>query len=154
MADDAPSPDVHLIAVDRSNWREVADLEVHDAQRDFVAAPARYLALCAYDGVWTPLAIRAEDRIVGMLMWAVDPEDGACWLGGVLVDRRWQRQGIGRRAMELALDRLSEEAARGGFALSYRPENHAAHRVYAALGFVETGETDGDERVARLAVPT
>ncbi len=35
-------------------------------------------------------------------------------------------------------------------ALSYEPENTAAKALYADFGFVETGEMEGDEVVARL----
>ena len=35
-----------LHPVDRDNWREVAKLEVTEAQREFVAEPSYYLALC------------------------------------------------------------------------------------------------------------
>ena len=35
------------------------------------------------------------------------------------------------------------------FALSYQPENTAARALYASLGFVETGEQEDDEVVAR-----
>lgn len=136
--------------VDASTWRAVADLEVDPAQRRFVAEPSRYLALCAYGGDWAPLAVRLGDEVVGMLMWAIDPEDGACWLGGVLIDRRWQRRGIGRSAVAAALVRLAEQGRVAGFALSYHPDNAVARRTYRTLGFVETGETEGDEVVARL----
>ena len=34
-------------------------------------------------------------------------------------------------------------------ALSYSPENTAARELYASLGFVETGEQEDDEVVAR-----
>jgi diamine N-acetyltransferase len=142
--------EVRLVPVDASNWRDVADLEVAPEQRDFVAEPSRYLALCAYGGLWTPLAILSGATVVGMLMWAVDPDDGAVWLGGILVDRRWQRRGIGRRAVRTAIELLSHQEETLDFALSYEPENHVARRTYATLGFVETGETEGDEVVARL----
>ena len=141
---------VRLVPIDASNWRDVADLEVAPEQRVFVAEPSRYLALCAYGGLWTPLAIRAGDAVVGMLMWAVDPDDGAVWLGGILVDRRWQRRGIGRRAVRAAIELLSRQEEARAFALSYEPENEVARRTYAGLGFVETGEREGDEVVARL----
>jgi diamine N-acetyltransferase len=150
VRDPVPLHDPVLVPVDASTWRAVADLEVDAAQRRFVAEPSRYLALCAYGGEWTPLAVRLGDEVIGMLMWAIDPEDGSCWLGGVLVDRRWQRRGLGRRAVAQALAQLSDAARAGGFALSYHPDNDAARRTYRALGFVETGETEGDEVVARL----
>jgi diamine N-acetyltransferase len=150
MGDVVERLDVHLDPIDAGNWRDVADLEVAPEQRAFVVEPSRYLALCAYDGLWTPLAIRAGDEIVGMLMWAVDPYDGAVWLGGILVDRRWQRRGIGRRAVRAAIELLARQEETLEFALSYEPENEVARRAYATLGFVETGETEDDEVVARL----
>lgn len=148
MSDVAP---LDIAPVDGSNWREVADLEVAPEQRAFVMDPARYLALCCYGTAgWSPLAIRVGGRVVGFLMWAVDPDDGACWLGGILIDHAWQRRGIGRRAVRLALELLAERHGRRRFALSYRPENDVARRIYAGLGFVETGEREDDEVVARF----
>lgn len=137
--------------VGAQDWGDVADLEVTEAQRAYVADPARYLALCAYGGAWNPMAVRLGDRAIGFVMWAVDPDDGSCWLGGLLIDRRHQRQGHGRRAVEAALRLLAAEHGHRRFALSYHPDN-PAKRLYGALGFQETGEVEGDEVVARLTV--
>lgn len=154
---DAPTPPptgdhLTLTPVTAKNWRAVADLEVTEAQRTFVAAPTRYLALCAYGGVWRPLAVCLGDRVIGFVMWAEDPDDGSCWLGGLIVDRRHQRQGHGRRTLEAAMERLTNEHGHRRFALSYRSEN-PAKLLYQALGFRETGEVDDDELVARLWLP-
>lgn len=139
---------VSVRPVGRENWRAVAALDVSEAQRAFVAAPAHYLCLCHYEGLWQPLAIRAGEKVVGFLMWAIDPEDESCWLGGILVDRRHQRRGYGRRGIEAALAWL-EAQGHHDFALSYDPTNSVARHLYAALGFEETGEREGDEVVAR-----
>lgn len=151
MADLLEQGVLRLEPVDAANWEAVAALEVAPEQRGFVVAPSRYLALCAYGGVgWTPLAIRTRGTVVGLLMWAVDPDEGAVWLGGILVDRRWQRRGIGRRAVRAAIELLSRQEETLAFALSYAPANDVARRTYAALGFVETGEVADDEVVARV----
>ena len=39
---------VTLQPVDQSNWRAIANLEVFETQREFVAEPCAYLALCCY----------------------------------------------------------------------------------------------------------
>ncbi len=148
MVDSLPS--VSLVPVDAATWRGVAALRVTPDQRRFVAAPTHYLALCAYEDVWHPLAvISAAGDVVGFLMWGVDDEDGSCWLGGILVDEARQGGGVGRAAVVEALRMLRERAGSVGFALSYRPENTVAKALYASLGFVETGEVDDDEVVAR-----
>jgi diamine N-acetyltransferase len=154
MATPTPAGDAGRLTVtpvDATTWRAVAALEVTEDQRAYVAEPAHYLALCAYGGLWHPLAVRLGDQVIGFMMWAVDPDDGSCWLGGVLVDRRHQRRGHGRRAIEAALARLAAEGGHRRFALSFRPDN-PARRLYRALGFEETGETVGDEVVARMTV--
>jgi diamine N-acetyltransferase len=136
-----------LRAVDADNWRAVAKLTVHEAQRDWVMEPAYYLALCHYSPVgWRPLAmVSGEDEVVGFLMWAIDPDDGAAWLGGILVDAAHQGKGYGRAAVVAALAEIDAPS----FALSYSPDNTVAKALYTSLGFVETGETEDDEVVAR-----
>lgn len=141
---------ITLRSVDGDNWRAVARLTVTDAQRAFVADPCYYLALCCYGGIWHPLAVVLGDQVIGFLMWGVDPADGSCWLGGLLIDQAYQRQGYGRQAVEGAITML---AGRGyqQFALSYSPNNRAKH-LYYSLGFSETDEWEGDEVVARLSL--
>jgi diamine N-acetyltransferase len=131
------------------NWRACTALEVAEPQREFVAPVAYYLTLCAYDeGPWRPLAVRADGEVVGFVMWGVDPEDESFWIGGLVIDRRQQGRGHGRAVVA----RLLERAASSGHheaALSYQPENTVARSLYSRMGFVETGEVDGDETVAR-----
>ncbi len=134
------------------NWRDVCALEVRADQRDFVAPVTRYLALCAYDdGPWHPLVLRADGRTVGFVMEAIDPTDGSFWIGGLVVDAAEQGRGVGRAAVS---ELVARARARGclAAALSYDASNVAARALYASLGFVETGETEGDELVARLTL--
>lgn len=151
IAPEGGSTRVILRQVDRDNWREVANLKVAESQREFVAEPAYYLALCCYGGLWQPLAIYLDDKVIGFMMSAVDSDDGSCWLGGILIDQAYQRHGYGRQAIRTAIAMLAEEHAYKQFALSYSPEN-PAKGLYASLGFLETGELEGDEVVARFSI--
>lgn len=141
---------ITLRPVDRDNWREVAKLKVFEAQRDFVAEPLYYLALCSYGELWQPLAIYLGKQVIGFLMWAIDSEDGSCWLGGILIDRSFQRQGFGRQAIQATIRMLSEQHGYQNFALSYSPDNPAKH-IYHKLGFTEPDEWEDNEVVARLS---
>lgn len=143
---------IKLQPVNRANWRAVAQLTVSEAQQAFVAAPCYYLALCAYDQLWQPLAVVLGEQVIGFLMWAVDPADGSCWLGGILVDQPYQGRGYGKQAVQAALGLLHNQHGYQHFALSYQPANLVAKHLYAALGFVETGEVEDDEVVARLGL--
>lgn len=142
---------VALRPVDAANWRDVARLTVTADQARFVATPTYYLAMCSYGDVWHPLAASVEERVVGFLMWGIDDADDGCWLGGILVDASAQGRGLGRAMVREALDLLAAQTGRTDFALSYQPENLVARRLYAGLGFVETGEEEDGEVVARLS---
>jgi diamine N-acetyltransferase len=141
---------VTLTPVGARNWRAVADLDVRDEQRAFVAPVTRYLAMCAYDGgPWRPLAVESGGLVVGFAMEAVDPADDSYWIGGLVIDAASQGRGFGRATVEAMIVR-ARAGLRPSVALSYHPNNNAARRLYASLGFLETGEADGDEVVGRL----
>ena len=142
-----PSQQITVRPVDSDNWRDVSALEVTEAQRDFVAEPNFYLALCCYD-TWNPLAIYLSDAVIGFMMWGL--EEGSCWLGGIFIDRRYQGRGYGRRAVQAATEVLTAQTGASDFALSYQPTNEVAKHLYTSVGFVETGEMEDDEVVARL----
>jgi diamine N-acetyltransferase len=108
-----PGPSVSLRPVDAGSWRDVAGLTIAPGQDAFVAAATHYLALCAYEDVWNPLAVHDEEgAVIGFLMWGIDDEDGSCWLGGVIVDAAHQGRGVGRAAMVQALDDPSVPATK------------------------------------------
>lgn len=150
----ATSGPVALREVSSANWRDVAAVRAARTQAKWVAPIAHYLALCRYGGTWNPIAIEADGSVVGFMMWGRDPDDLSYWLGGLVVDRAQQRKGYGRAAVEAAIGLLRSKPACEGIALSYRTDNVVAARLYASLGFAETGEMEGEEVVARLAVST
>jgi diamine N-acetyltransferase len=140
---------IQLVEVDSSNWRQVAAVMPLPDQTEFVAPVTYYLCLAHFGGLWHSLAIATQGSIVGHVMWAVDESDGSVWLGGLVIDGAHQRQGYGQAAVTAFLDRFHRNG-RSDVALSYAPENTRARALYRALGFVETGEMEGDEIVARF----
>ncbi|MFZ0325170.1 MAG: GNAT family N-acetyltransferase [Actinomycetes bacterium] len=141
---------VDLRPVSSDNWRDCAALEVSQEQREFVAPVTRYLTMCAYgDTPWHPLAVESGGSTVGFVMWAVDPADNSLWIGGLVVDAAHQHHGIGRAVVASLVERAQAEG-RTCAALSYSPANVVARTLYVSLGFLETGETEDDEVVARL----
>jgi ribosomal-protein-alanine N-acetyltransferase len=143
---------VTLHEVDSSTWRPLWSVKAGRGQSRWVAPVPRYLAFCLVSGDWQPLAIRDGERTVGFVMWARDPADGSYWIGGFVVDRREQGKGYGRAALIALIETLRTKPGCRQIALSYLPDNDVAKRLYASLGFRETGEMEDDELVARLDV--
>jgi diamine N-acetyltransferase len=140
---------MELRDVTADNWREVVRIEPREDQRRFVASVAYYLNLCHYGEDWRPLALYRDDELVGFAMWAFDPEEESYWIGGLVIGAEQQGKGYGRAAMEALLDHLATQPGYREAALSCDPENTVARRLYASLGFVETGERVDGELVAR-----
>lgn len=141
---------MELRDVNADNWRDVIRIEPREDQSRFVASVAYYLNLCHYGEVWRPLALYRDYEPVGFAMWGFDTEEQSYWIGGLVIDAEHQGEGYGRAAMEALLDYLAAQPGYREVALSCDPENTVARRLYASLGFVETGERVDDELVARL----
>lgn len=148
---DAAGRHVTLVGVTDDNWRAVADVAPRDDQRAFAAqTAARYQLLSMREGEWHSLGIRANDFVVGHVMWAWDDDDGMPWVGGLVVAAAQQGRGLGRAAMVTLLRWLLARPGAAAVRLSYQPENVVARTMYAGLGFVETDLDMGDEVVAEL----
>ncbi|RJF73300.1 GNAT family N-acetyltransferase [Deinococcus cavernae] len=148
-------PPIAVEAVISENWRAVAALQVRPEQQESVNPPVFNLALYQYSPAgWSPLAVRSGDQVVGFLMWAVDPQDASCWLGGIMVDAAFQGQGYGKQAALAAVAALETQHGDRRFTLSYHPGNTVARHLYLGLGFEETGELEDEEVVARLIFPS
>jgi diamine N-acetyltransferase len=140
--------EISLVPVDAGNWRACAALTVRPDQEQFVSAVSYYLCLCNYGKLWQPVAVLRGEEAVGFAMWAVD-DDRSRWIGGLVVDAAQQRTGVGRGIVQALQERFAAEPDCPNVALSYSPGNKGARALYASLGFVETGETEDDEVVAR-----
>jgi diamine N-acetyltransferase len=140
---------MELRDVTADNWRDVVRIEPKQDQRRFVASVAYYLNLCHYGEDWRPLAIYQEGEPIGFAMWAFDTEEQNYWIGGLVIGAEHQGKGYGRAAIEALLDHLAAQPGYREAALFCDPENTVARRLYASLGFVETGERVDDELVAR-----
>lgn len=157
---------LRLERVTGKNVWDILELHVSDAQKDFVAGNdisiiEAYAAITG-NGHAFPFGIYEDDTPVGFLMVGFDKDDywedapqianGNYNLWRLMIDRRFQNRGYGKEAIRLALEFIK------GFPcgsaelcwLSYEPENEAARRLYHSFGFIETGETDGNEIIAAL----
>jgi Acetyltransferases len=120
-----------------------------------------YLAL-ANHGHALPYGIYSDETLVGFLMigygaddeWENPPEiaKGNYSIWRLMIDRRFQGKGYGKRAVELALEIIrTKPCGDAGYCyLSYEPENRRAKELYRSLGFEETGELDEEELIAVL----
>ena len=135
-------------------WR----LNVFQKQKNFVASNSSSLAeayvAITNGSVALPFAICKNNKPIGFLMIGYGANDDeyagedpsfvamakkSYCLWRFMIDKRYQRKGYGRKAMQLALDyiRTFPCGEAESVWLSYEPENEVAKKLYASFGFVE-----------------
>jgi diamine N-acetyltransferase len=99
------------------------------------------------------LAIYNDDTMVGALFYTpntnpADPEEseGKAWLTRLMIDKRYQGKGYGRKAMEMLIERVRKEGVTK-LGLSYEPYNKVAEKLYLSLGFKNSGMTIGEGQI-------
>ncbi len=155
-----------LKKINRNNIAEILKLEVFDNQKTFVATNnssiiEAYIAITENNHVFT-FGIYNDDIPIGFLMIGYDvnsdAEDAPKIAKGnyniwrLMIDKKFQGKGYGKKAMDLALEFINTFLC--GTAeycwLSYESDNDVARQLYKSVGFEETDERDGEEIVAVL----
>ncbi|HJU86089.1 MAG TPA: GNAT family N-acetyltransferase [Gemmatimonadota bacterium] len=138
-------PRVTLREVTKENLRDVLLLDVAPEQRRFVASNAISIAQAHFhpEVAWFR-AIYADETPVGFLM--LEDRAGApeVYLWRFMIDRRHQKLGYGRRALELVLEVVRSRPGTSALTLSHVPGDGNPAPFYQRLGFVHTGATDPD----------
>lgn len=156
----SPPSVVTLVPVDHDNHRVYGALSTHHSQRRFVAPMAQSYADALFPGLedGAPVVPRlfgvdADGDAVGFVMLtAVTDAHPEPSLWRLLVDRRHQRRGIGRMALDQVCALLRAEGCAtlltswvGGIPGGPEP-------FYLRYGFVPTGRVLDDEVEGRLAL--
>jgi diamine N-acetyltransferase len=143
---------VTLHEVTRDNFYAVGELDLLPEQRGLVASNLYSLAEWKFRPDACPRAVYSDGQLAGFLMYAQDEEaPGDIEIFRLMVDWRYQRRGIGREALRLALAEIRCLPGAERVLICYRPDNAVARRLYAGFGFVETGMDGQGEMVAVLA---
>jgi diamine N-acetyltransferase len=141
--------DVDLREITRDTVRAICKLEVAEDQRGFVAPNAVSIAEAHYVPQHWMRAIYADGEPAGLVLTYEEPDGEGYYLWRFMVADAFQRRGVGRRAMELLLDRWRELGATEA-KLSVIPGNDGAIGLYESLGFRLTGEESHGELIMRM----
>jgi len=141
---------ITLKSINAANWQACANLQVRENQAEFVPGNLYSIAEAQFYPDAVPLALYDEqEQLVGFVMYGVDTSNGKWKVFRLMIDRAHQGKGYGRAAMQQVIERLRTRHNCAEILICYRPENTAARRLYASLGFVEQSITQ-DKIQARL----
>ena len=165
---------LHFEKISWDNLDAIINLHVTKEQRNFVASNKdsfvhAFIRMTAEGKQVFPFGIYKGKKPVGFIMitYEVGEDDGeepsAEWflrnsyfIWRFMIDKRYQGNGSGREAMQLALEFIRTfPAGEAKYCwLSYEPTNERARKLYLSFGFEEHPEhyEEGDEMPAILTL--
>jgi diamine N-acetyltransferase len=150
-----PSPGVHLREITDDNRDSVRALRVRRHQKQFVDSVSKSLKEAAKTPEANPWyrAVYRGDEPVGfvMLSWnpPAGPDKGRYFLWRLLIDKRYQKRGIGREVLTQIADLVRADGATE-LLTSYEPGEGDPWPFYRQFGFEPTGDIDDGEIILRL----
>jgi RimJ/RimL family protein N-acetyltransferase len=148
---------VSLAPITADNHRTVGQLATHKSQERFVAPMSRSFGDALFPDVvngealapWLR-AVVADDVIAGFVMLALrTPQHPEPYLWRLLIDRRFQRRGIGSRVLDLVAETCRQKGD-GTLLASWTPGKGSPSGFYLARGFEPTGRITEGEIEGRL----
>ena len=133
---------ITLREIDKDNFDEVISLKVEK----YCASNLYSLAQAKIFPHEIPLAIYNNDTPVGFIMYGKEPrDDNEYWIDRLMIDEKQQKNGFGRKVLEMVIDTIKQDKTHNKIKISTNPENMVARKLYVKLGFYETGGLQGDE---------
>lgn len=159
-------PEITLRSITQENWVECIGLTPTADQRarHFVADNTLSLAQAYAERWWAPLAVYADETMVGFVLygrwpvgglseiWGNKPKPGVDYILRMMIDERYQGRGYGKAALKALIERIKAQGDCRAIELDYDRDNVAAARLYIGLGFQPVEEDEDGEIMARLEV--
>ena len=139
---------VTLRSIDEGNFLDAFRLELAPGQERYVSGPIRSLAQAyVYREQCQPFGIYAGERMVGYVRVIYDYDIPEYDIWHMMIDRAHQGRGYGKKALERCLEyiRTKPFGSSNRVALTCHVGNSAALGLYTGLGFLPTGQRDGEE---------
>ena len=141
--------EVSLRKVSQDNYEALCDLDVKPEQEAFVACNMWSLVESMFNDGHETRGIYCDNEPVGFFMW-VQESDTKVSIWRFMIDQNHQQKGIGRIALNLAIDAIKNDKNIKQIEICYNPNNPVAKDFYSSFGFVEVGMDEDDEDMLAL----
>lgn len=134
---------ITLEPLDVNNWLKVCKLSVSEEQKQLFTIPNVYwIGISRYEEQTELFAIKRDAEYVGLIGSGLDEDGISGYINPLMVDKRFQRQGIAEKAILLIISDLICKYCVPCIHVNHRKENYTAGRLYQRLGFSTYSETE------------
>ena len=142
---------VKIVELNSENWYECCTLELDETQKDYLEPNSVSIAQSKFEPTLKTFSIQIEDQTVGFLMYnTIEEELGGHWIYRIMVDKNYQKRGVGKQATKLMIDEMSRIPNIKRIVAGYHPENVESHKLWASFGFIDMGDRFGKEMAVVL----
>lgn len=140
---------IHFKEITKENLHSIINLSVFDHQKDQVADNVYSIAQGNYDETAWFRGIYNDEEPVGFVMLEFDHKEKEYGVWRFMIDKNHQGKGYGRASMDLIKKIFKQKIPNiTEIYLSYVPkEEGGADEFYKKVGFIDTGEISGVEKV-------
>lgn len=147
---------ITLREINAETVRAIITLRVAEDQMSFVASNAVSLAQALFTHeAWYRAIYRGEEPVGFVMLYdealrATPPAQPEVGVWRLMVDKRFQGQGIGKAALLRVIEHVRAKGLYRKLELSYVPGPGCPERFYRRLGFRPTGKVEDGEVVLDL----
>ena len=143
---------VQIKSISKADFEQVEKIELTELQRSIhppffrphSAIARHFLKLDGEQHNYLPFAVYYGEAVVGFFMIILDPsKTEVVWLSDLMIDHRYQRQGIGTAVIDLVIKWAHEHTAAKKIRLFCEKENVAARQFYEKAGFINRVASTG-----------
>ena len=148
------SKNCFLKPVTKENWKKVIELSVSKDQMNLIGSNVRSLAEAYVRNTSVTFSIESPSGdIVGFMMYLTEEFDGKRHIHRFMIDEKHQRLGYGTSAMLSTINHIwYKEQYLDDIMIMFLTFNTQAESFYRKLGFEDTGDILGDEKLFRLPI--
>lgn len=134
---------ITIEALDVNNWLKICELSVSEEQMQvFPISSVYWIGISRYEEHSELFAIKQNDVYVGFIGGGLDEDGISGYINPLMIDKKFQRQGIAEKAMQLMIKYLICKHHVSSIHINHRKTNPVAGRLYEKLGFVVYSQTD------------
>lgn len=143
---------MELRKIDADNWKAAVKLTTDPERKaplveQWIMGNAFSMLQALYDPDWDCRLILEDNTPVGFVFYGYWRERGRYLLCRFMIDERCQGQGLGTKALPLAVEQIRAQYGCREIYLTVDDGNRTAVELYRKFGFLPTEELDDGERV-------
>ncbi len=144
---------IELKEVTKENWIDCIDLSLYPEQEGKLASNVASIAESKFEPHYQLRAIYKQEKVIGFLAFCVEddpPDPELYWIFRFMIDRDFQSQGYGTKALKLVIEEIKNLGAKR-IQTMHKPKNKIAGKLYQKIGFSYIGNLDDGDLLMEIS---